>query len=84
MVTGVVNQAGAMTESVYGGYFKDDEGGLALKHNRKGLISMANIGEDTNSSHFSIIMSPSPHLVCLSTANFGKCNLFVSRVSHDV
>eukprot|EP00877_Chromochloris_zofingiensis_P014813 jgi/Chrzof1/9586/Cz04g08140.t1 len=57
-----IDQAGAGTESVYGGQFKDDPGGLALKHNRKGLLSMANTGPDTNTSHFSIMMGPAPHL----------------------
>lgn len=36
-----IDQAGANVDSVFGGAFKDDEGGLALKHNRKGLLSMA-------------------------------------------
>mmetsp|Transcript_31020 Transcript_31020/g.68824 ORF Transcript_31020/g.68824 Transcript_31020/m.68824 type:complete len:370 (-) Transcript_31020:184-1293(-) len=57
-----IDQAGAWTDSVYGGTFKDDEGGLKLKHDRKGLLSMANAGPDTNDSHFSILMGPAPHL----------------------
>ena len=30
-------------ESVYGGQFKDDKDGLKLQHDRKGLLSMANM-----------------------------------------
>ena len=28
----------------------------------QGLLSMANTGQDMNSSHFSILMAPAPHL----------------------
>jgi len=57
-----INQAGAGTDSVYGGMFKDDHKGLKLKHDRKGLLSMANMGPDTNTSHFSILMAAAAHL----------------------
>ncbi|KAK3271358.1 hypothetical protein CYMTET_20283 [Cymbomonas tetramitiformis] len=57
-----INQAGAGTDSVFGGSFKDDPGGLALKHDRAGLLSMANGGPDTNTSHFSIVVAAAPHL----------------------
>lgn len=57
-----IDQTGASTESIYGGSFKDDPGGLALKHDRKGLLSMANAGPDSNTSHFSILLGPAPHL----------------------
>lgn len=72
--TGIVDkfiiQAGIYTESVYGGAFKDDPGGLALKHDRKGQLFMANGGPDTNTAHFSILMAPAPHLdgACCLTA----------------
>jgi peptidyl-prolyl isomerase D len=57
-----IDQSGAWTESIYGGQFKDDPGGLALRHDRPGLLSMANTGPDTNGSHFSIVVSPARHL----------------------
>lgn len=37
-------------ESIYGGKFKDEPGGLKLKHNRKHLLSMANAGKNSNGS----------------------------------
>lgn len=57
-----IDQSGVNVESVYGGHFKDDAGGLKLKHTHKGLLSMANLGHDTNTNHFSIMMGPAPHL----------------------
>ena len=62
IIHGFIDQAGAGTDSVFGGQFKDDPGGLALKHDRKGLLSMANTGPDTNDSHFSIMVEAAPHL----------------------
>mmetsp|Transcript_7776 Transcript_7776/g.22988 ORF Transcript_7776/g.22988 Transcript_7776/m.22988 type:complete len:398 (-) Transcript_7776:5156-6349(-) len=57
-----IDQTGADTESIYGGQFRDDQGGLTLKHDRRGLLSAANAGPDTNTSHFSILVAPAPHL----------------------
>ena len=57
-----IDQSGINTESIFGGRFKDDPGGLKLKHEHKGLLSMANMGPDTNTAHFSIMMGNSPHL----------------------
>lgn len=37
-------------ESIYGGKFRDEPGGLKLKHNRKHLLSMANAGKNSNGS----------------------------------
>mmetsp|Transcript_13430 Transcript_13430/g.22358 ORF Transcript_13430/g.22358 Transcript_13430/m.22358 type:complete len:252 (+) Transcript_13430:1-756(+) len=58
-----IDQAGVNgVNSIWGGSFDDDPGGLALKHNKAGLLSAANSGPDTNSGHFSIVVAPAPHL----------------------
>uniref|UniRef100_A0A7S0NSW6 Peptidyl-prolyl cis-trans isomerase n=2 Tax=Calcidiscus leptoporus TaxID=127549 RepID=A0A7S0NSW6_9EUKA len=58
-----IDQAGVQgVSSVWGGAFDDDPGGLALKHDKPGLLSAANSGPDTNSGHFSIVVAPAPHL----------------------
>ncbi|XP_075683911.1 NK-tumor recognition protein isoform X2 [Rhinoderma darwinii] len=47
-------------ESVFGGYFKDEN--FILKHDRAFLLSMANRGKNTNGSQFFITTKPAPHL----------------------
>lgn len=60
---GFLIQSGTYTESIYGGHFSDDPGGLALPHDREGLLSVANLGQrGTNGGHFTILLAPAPHL----------------------
>ena len=61
-----IDQTGSHTASGSavnpGKAFDDDPGGLRLKHDRPGLLSVANAGPNTNTGHFSIVMAPAPHL----------------------
>lgn len=52
------NGTGGM--SIYGEKFPDEN--LSGKHDRRGLLSMANAGPNTNGSQFFITFGPAPHL----------------------
>ena len=56
------NGNGTGGESIYGEKFADEQGGLALPHDVKYLLSMANAGPNTNGSQFFITTVPTPHL----------------------
>lgn len=57
-------------ESCWGGKF-EDELCEELKHDRRGIVSFANSGPNTNGSQFFITYAPSSHLDLKYTV-FGK------------
>jgi len=57
-------------QSIYGKYF-EDEIVESLKHDRRGVVSMANRGTNTNGSQFFIIYDKQTHLNNVNTV-FGR------------
>lgn len=51
---------GSGGESIYGKHFKDEN--FSRRHAHAGVVSMANIGRNTNASQFFITLNPCPHL----------------------
>lgn len=56
----IYHKGGIGGESIYGPEFDDEN--FKLKHDKAGLVSMANAGPNTNKSQFFITCGPAPHL----------------------
>ena len=64
VIPGFMAQAGDPRGTGSGGpgYRFRDEFHKSLRHDRKGILSMANAGPNTNGSQFFIMFAPTPHL----------------------
>lgn len=49
-------------ESIWGGVFKDEKAGLAIKFDKRGLLAMSNTGKNSNGSQFFFTFGPAKQL----------------------
>lgn len=71
VIDGFMAQGGDPTGTGSGGPGYEFQNEVAMRHNQKGILSMANAGADTNGSQFFITHLATPHLNGLHTV-FGK------------
>lgn len=71
----VVKGNGSAGDSIHGRNFKDEAGGLKLKHDGLGVVALANSGKNTNSSGFYVCLKALPQL--------DKKYVVVGRVVND-
>ena len=80
----IVKGDGFGGDSIYGGTFKDER--FLRKHDRKGLLSMANVGPHTNASQFFVTLCEAPHLDGTSVI-FGEITEgfdLIARIENEV
>ena len=51
---------GSGGDSIFNGKFNDEKGGLKLKHDGPGVLSMANSGKNSNTSQFFFTLAAAP------------------------
>lgn len=56
----IISGKGSGSESAYGGLFEDES--FAVKHNKRGIVGMANHGRNTNGSQFYITLQAIPYM----------------------
>ena len=56
----IVNDDGSDGESIYGGYFEDEN--YKVKHSDAGIVTMVNKGPGTNNSQFGVLLCPAAWL----------------------
>jgi peptidyl-prolyl cis-trans isomerase A (cyclophilin A) len=85
VIEGFMIQGGDPTGSGTGnaGYVLPDEFRPELRHDRAGLLSMANRGAGTGSSQFFVTLAPTPHLDDKHTI-FGRCDAASIRVAEAI
>lgn len=65
---------GSGGDSIFGGKFNDEKGGLALKFTKPGQLGMANSGKNSNTSQFFFTLPSTPGSPGSDAKTFSKLN----------